>query len=403
MSYPLWEETPTEPYSGFPPDVGARLRPLVQGLTRSTVEAVQRRAEAHGPPLEPGDAEAWRELIASAAYAFIERVEGDRPLHTPTGAPTGVTEAFRAFGADEARGGRTLERLHAGMRTAAAIAWRRLAITDAFTRKDVVVLGEALFAFQEELTTAAAEGHAEVHRAEGDQRKRARALLLEALLDGVDPASVPSLARAARWRIPERMAVALLLPEGKAGVPAPPSDVLVDTERDDPHAVVPDPDGPGRPRLLERALRGCTAVLGPSVVPEEAPVSLTRARQLADLVRAGVVPGGGVVRWGDHLSTLLLARDTALVAELARERLAPMARLRAPQRDRMADTLLAWLESGFNANEAAERLRVHPQTVRYRIRRLNELFGPRMREPDARFELELVLRARRLLGPLESS
>ncbi|MFI6577439.1 PucR family transcriptional regulator [Nocardiopsis sp. NPDC050513] len=399
MSYPLWGETPTEPYSGFPPDVGARLRPLVPGLARSAVEAVRRRAEAHGPSLEPGDAQAWHELIASAAYAFVDRVEGDLPL----GGPTGVTEEFRAFGADEARGGRTLELLHAGMRTAVAIAWRRLAVTDTFTRRDVVVLGEALFAFQEELTTAAAEGHAEVRRTEGELRERARSLLLEALLDGADAASVPSLARAARWRVPERVAVAILLPEGRAWAPAPPSDILVDTERDDPHAVVPDPDGPGRTRLLGRALRGCTAVLGPSVVPARTPVSLARARQLADLVRAGVVPGGGVVRWGDHLSTLLLARDTDLVAELARERLAPMAELPPPQRDRMADTLLAWLESGFNANEAADRLRVHPQTVRYRIRRLDELFGPRMREPGARFELELVLRARRLLGPLEST
>ncbi|OLT25046.1 PucR family transcriptional regulator [Nocardiopsis sp. CNR-923] len=398
MSYPLWEESPTEPCSGFPPDVGARLRPLVPGLARSAVEAVRRRAQSHGPPLEPGDAEAWRELIVSAVYAFIERVEGDRLL----GDPTRVAEEFRAFGADEARQGRTLERLHAGTRAAVAIAWRRLAITDTFTRREVAVLGEALFAFQEELISAAAEGHSEARGAEGDRRQRARSLLLEALLDGADPASVPPLAQAARWRVPERVAVALLLPEGTAWVPAPPSDILVDAERDDPHAVVPDPDGPGRTRLLERALRGCTAVLGPSVDPGRAPVSLARARRLAALVRAGVVPGGGVVRWSDHLSTLLLAHDTALVAELARERLAPLERLRQPQRDRMADTLLAWLESGFNANGAAERLRVHPQTVRYRIRRLEELFGPRMREPDARFELELVLRARRLLGPLES-
>ncbi|WP_017597897.1 PucR family transcriptional regulator [Nocardiopsis lucentensis] len=400
MSYPRWQETPTDPFSRFPPGVGARLRPLVPGLARSTVEAVRRRAEAHGPSLDPGEAEAWRGLIASAAYAFLDRAEGGRPFD----GPTGVTEEFRAFGAGEARGGRTLERLHTGTRTAVAIAWRRLAVTDAFTRQDVVVLGEALFAFQEEVTAAAAEGHAEVRRADADQRERGRTRLLEELLAGVggDSGAVPALARAARWRVPDRVAVAVLLPGKKSAPPALPSDVLVDLERSEPCALVPDPDGPGRLRTLERSLRGGSAALGPSVAPEEAPVSLSRARDLADLVRSGVVPGGGVVRWADHLSTLLLSRDTALMAELARRRLAPMARLRSPQRDRMADTLLAWLETGFNANEAAVRLRVHPQTVRYRIRRLDELFGPRLRDPGARFELELVLRARRLLGPLES-
>ncbi|WP_116247313.1 CdaR family transcriptional regulator [Nocardiopsis sp. FIRDI 009] len=400
MSYPQWEERPQDPFSGFPPGVGARLRPLVPGLARSAVEAVRRRAEAHDPPLEPGDTESWRELIASAAHAFLDRVEGGRRF----GDPSGVAEEFRAFGADEARRGRTLERLHTGMRTAVAIAWRRLAVTDAFTRHDVVVLGEALFAFQEELTSAAAEGHAGVRRADADRRERGRARLLEELLAGAgtDTGAVRALARTARWRVPDRVAVAVLLPGEGSAPPALPSDVLVDLERSEPCALVPDPDGPGRSRTLERSLRGGSAVLGPSVAPREAPVSLSRARDLADLVRAGVVPGGGVVRWVDHLSTLLLSRDPDLLAELASRRLAPITRLRSPQRDRMADTLLAWLETGFNANEAAVRLRVHPQTVRYRIRRLDELFGPRLREPGARFELELVLRARRLLGPLES-
>jgi DNA-binding PucR family transcriptional regulator len=37
---------------------------------------------------------------------------------------------------------------------------------------------------------------------------------------------------------------------------------------------------------------------------------------------------------------------------------------------------------------------VHPQTVRYRLGRLRELLGPALDDPDARFELELVLRAR---------
>jgi DNA-binding PucR family transcriptional regulator len=165
-------------------------------------------------------------------------------------------------------------------------------------------------------------------------------------------------------------------------------------------ALVPDPEGPGRLRSLERSLRGCGAVLGPTVPLAEAPTSLSRARELAELVRTGVVAGSGVLRWSDHLPELLLSRDTALVAELARVRLAPLAGMRAPQRERMADTLLAWLESGFNANEAAERLRIHPQTVRYRMRQLEGLFGARLREPGARFELELALRARRLLGPI---
>src|SRR5699024_12792116 len=86
---------------------------------------------------------------------------------------------------------------------------------------------------------------------------------------------------------------------------------------------------------------------------------------------------------------------------MARSRLAPLTRLREQQREPMAETLLAWLETGLNAKKAAVRLRVHPQTVRYRIRRMEELFGPCLRDPARRFELGFVLSARRLLGPVE--
>jgi DNA-binding PucR family transcriptional regulator len=40
----------------------------------------------------------------------------------------------------------------------------------------------------------------------------------------------------------------------------------------------------------------------------------------------------------------------------------------------------------------AAALGVHPQTVRYRMTRLRELFGERLEDPEARFELGLALR-----------
>ena len=41
----------------------------------------------------------------------------------------------------------------------------------------------------------------------------------------------------------------------------------------------------------------------------------------------------------------------------------------------------------------AAALDVHPQTVRYRVRQLRDLFGERLEDPEARFELALALRA----------
>ncbi len=62
----------------------------------------------------------------------------------------------------------------------------------------------------------------------------------------------------------------------------------------------------------------------------------------------------------------------------------------------MAETLLAWLQLGENAAEVAHQIHVHPQTVRYRLRQIHELFGDQLRDPDRRFELQLALRVRKL-------
>jgi DNA-binding PucR family transcriptional regulator len=126
-------------------------------------------------------------------------------------------------------------------------------------------------------------------------------------------------------------------------------------------------------------------------------MSLRWARHALALARAGVIPAGPV-RCDQHLSTLLILADEDLAAVLRGRRLAPLARLRPGQRDRIAETLLAWLQLGENAAEVAQRLHVHPQTVRYRMRQIRELFGDQLRDPDRRFELQLALRIRTLSG-----
>jgi DNA-binding PucR family transcriptional regulator len=70
------------------------------------------------------------------------------------------------------------------------------------------------------------------------------------------------------------------------------------------------------------------------------------------------------------------------------EELTPRARVR------MEETALAYVQHGGNAAAMAPVLHVHPQTARYRIARLRELLGDALEDPDARFELELALRAR---------
>jgi DNA-binding PucR family transcriptional regulator len=96
----------------------------------------------------------------------------------------------------------------------------------------------------------------------------------------------------------------------------------------------------------------------------------------------------------DHLADILLAADPRVAADLAASRLAPLDDLAAGPRARLTETLSAWLDRPGQVQAVAAALGVHPQTVRYRVRQLRDLFGERLEDPEARFELALALRVR---------
>ncbi|WP_349294364.1 helix-turn-helix domain-containing protein [Streptomyces sp. HU2014] len=160
--------------------------------------------------------------------------------------------------------------------------------------------------------------------------------------------------------------------------------------------LVPDPGLPGR-AALEAALGCRVAAVGHSVPVADAAASLRWARRLLAVAAALGGPAERVVCVDDHLSELLMLQDESLARALSARWLRPLEDLTPRQSERLEVTLLAWLESG-GAPEAARTLKVHPQTVRYRLRQIEKLFGPAMREPHTRFELELALRGRRLLA-----
>ena len=154
--------------------------------------------------------------------------------------------------------------------------------------------------------------------------------LLDAIVsDPADAALVASLAGAAGWALPGKIAVIVL----DSAIPPPPlpADTLADWSRAEPVLVLPDPDGPGRVAAIGRALRGGRAAIGPVVPLAHAGRSLRWARQALELSHRGIL-GSGLVRCEEHLSTLLLLADTDLARTLLRSRLAPLTRLRPIQR-----------------------------------------------------------------------
>jgi DNA-binding PucR family transcriptional regulator len=108
----------------------------------------------------------------------------------------------------------------------------------------------------------------------------------------------------------------------------------------------------------------------------------------------GALDPDGLVVAGEHLDTLLLGAAPELAQELRARLLEPLAAERPASREKLTETLRAFLDDPGQPLRVAQRLGVHPQTVRYRLRRLRELLPPgTLDDPDRRFALALALRA----------
>jgi DNA-binding PucR family transcriptional regulator len=126
------------------------------------------------------------------------------------------------------------------------------------------------------------------------------------------------------------------------------------------------------------------------VTLSELPSSVRVVESGTRLLRAGVLSDDPMFI-SDHYDTVLVARDPWLLDRLRQQALAPLADLPATTRQRLEDTLAAWLTAMGDGQAAARALQVHPQTVRYRLRQLNDLFGAALSDPASRLRLTLAL------------
>jgi hypothetical protein len=387
----------------IPPEVAAVLRPVLPDLAVETIRAIGQEVPDYSRPLEGRLGVTLRYGTERALRRFVDSI-ADAPA---------VSERDRRIyvelGRLEMREGRTLSALLAAYRVGAQIAWRRF--VEAGERAGLQPatlyrLGEAIFAYIDEISGESIEGYAAEQSAAAGERQRRRAQLV--LLLAADPPTPPEVMRAAAvraaWAPPARLAALVVEgidPERLAGRLGP-GTLTGPLESADGTpaglravrvlAFVGDPDAPRRRAQIEEALGTRPAALGPTVTAAAAGRSVERARRALDLRAAGALPGEGLLVTAEHAAELLLHADTRLAGELAAARLAPLDALRPGARTRLIETLRAWLDRQGRIDETARALEVHPQTVRYRLAQLRETFGPALDDPEARFELALALR-----------
>jgi hypothetical protein len=386
-------------FAPVPPEAVAAVRPVLGQLVEGILAAVKHESPAYADVLSAPEGVGIRLGIEQAVKSFLDAIErGERPA-TETG------EVWRRLGEAEFQAGRSLEALRAAWRTGTRAAWREAAQLGAqagIPTPIVIALAEAIFIYTDELGTDVVEGYLRIESDEAGERERRRRRLASLLLDpdDHDAEAIARAAELARWPVPHALAVLALAAETPGAITRKLDvDVLAGSDRDGAWLVIPDPDGPTKARALRRALAGTPAALGPTVAPREAHRSLRWARLALGLVERGAIPSHNPTRAAEHLADLILLRDEELARALVADRLKPLNNLRGSERERMLETLTAWLAHQRHTPAIAAELHVHQQTVRYRIGKLRELFGDAIDTPDGRFELELAIRARRALGP----
>jgi hypothetical protein len=127
---------------------------------------------------------------------------------------------------------------------------------------------------------------------------------------------------------------------------------------------------------------------------DQTPAALRQAR----LAFATATPASReLVRYEQVPVAVLLASAPDAATTVAEAFLGPVLALPAVERDMLLGTLRVWFDEHGATSAAAAKLHVHRNTVRYRLRRLEDLTGRTLSQPTGVAELHIALEAARIL------
>ncbi|WP_445148508.1 PucR family transcriptional regulator [Baekduia sp. Peel2402] len=380
----------------LPSELADALRPGLPALAEEIIAAIGREVSEYARPLEGPFGQGLRFGVERALGRFVDALVD--PQAAAESDPR--REVYVELGRGEMRAGRSLDALLSAYRLGARIAWERCVEAGqraGFDPATLYRLASAIFSYIDRLSAESVDGYAQEQSVTlADRQRKRRALVRLLARDDAGAEEVRDLAQLAVWPRPQTVAALVTRAEdadrfaSRLG-----GEAIAVAEQGLALAFLPDPDAPGRAAELRNALDAAApAALGPTVPLERAATSLHRAQAAFGLQERGILPAQPAPLLTDeHLPDLLLHGDGALAADLAARALQPLDDLGDGARERLLETLRAWLDEPGQVTRVAERLHVHPQTVRYRMAQLRELFEERLDDPDARFELALALRA----------
>jgi PucR C-terminal helix-turn-helix domain len=366
-------------------EMRGQLSAVADDVVAAIVEEVPSYRDAFSGPM----GSTIRNAVQLALGGFLTLASRGRTedLRTPT-AP--AVEGSYQLGRGEARSGRTTDALLAAFRIGARVSWRELSeitVRNGLSAEVLADFAELVFAYIDELSAAAVAGHTDETETTGRVRERLLERVADLLLDAAPGDEVTEAAERAGWTPPTTL-TAVLVPESQVrpvlgGVQAATlRATLPDNGSDGALLLVPDAHGRRRAALL-RTLRDRASLAGPAVPWLDVRRSVDRALRAREL--------GIELDTEAELPRLVLHADESALADLRTRVLAPLDDLKPGAREKLADTLRAWLLHQGRRDDIAAALFVHPQTVRYRMGQLRELYGDRLEDPATIRDLTLAL------------
>src|SRR5919202_5248685 len=190
--------TAGRPFAALPPEAADVLRPVLPGLADETIAAIAREVPGYARAMEGSFGRVVRLGVEVAFNRFVD-------LLVDQGADLGGgRDTYVDLGRGEFHAGRSLDALLAAYRVGARLAWRRF--VEAGTAAELppealYSLGEAMFAYIDEISAESADGYAEEQsEAAGEsQRRRRRLVRLLAQDPPPGPEAIRTAAQAAAW------------------------------------------------------------------------------------------------------------------------------------------------------------------------------------------------------------
>jgi hypothetical protein len=370
-----------------------QIRADLPAVASATVTAVLEAVPGYGAL---GDAlgTVLEESVEIALRGFLKVASGARGTGQRSPLRPALDAAYE-LGRGEMRNGRSMDALLAAYRVGSRVAWREwsgVAVAAGVSAEGLAHFAELNFAYIDELSAASALGRAEESATSDRVLQRELERLARQLLTGAAAEALQAAADRAGWTPPPKLA-AVLVPGPRARGLRPLldprtlqlTDDLPGIEADDETLVllVPVTGSAGGRARLRRQLADRGAVLGQPRPWTQVQASYDRAVRVQRLGIGGDSDtGADVIDVEDHLTQLVLRADPEALADLRAQVLAPLAELRPATAEKLSATLRAWLLHQGRREEVAASLFVHPQTVRYRMTQLRELYGDRLDDPD---------------------